>query len=212
MRPSGEGGNLRNLLFNTFLILGMVGCSDEGGGLQPDASADSGGHVDSGTDMQTGGDAAPDVAADAASDANGNGGSDADMEVRTDADMVTAGDIGTDSGSTAACEYGGNGYEEGESFWATDACNTCACSSGEVGCTKVFCPCTGDEWFRDYVAKDPATCANTTFECPQNTVPFSNDCGCGCEQSPACEMVYDCKPPTDCSEDQERCPYSTFAL
>jgi hypothetical protein len=68
------------------------------------------------------------------------------------------------------------------------------------------------EWWRKYVSTDPATCQVLKFYCQPNTNYFSNDCGCGCEQSKSCEKTYDCEPPTDCSAIMAECPYSTFAL
>ena len=123
-----------------------------------------------------------------------------------------------DSGDVACtlmlcgCLHGGSWYENGESLWDMDACNRCSCARIGVGCTKIYCPCAGDEWFRDYASNDPASCPITEADCPESTHFFQNDCGCGCQQSPDCDAVYDCEPPTDCSDVMEACPYSTFAL
>jgi len=37
------------------------------------------------------------------------------------------------------CEYNGWAYADGESFPASDDCNTCICSDGEVVCTEIVC-------------------------------------------------------------------------
>jgi hypothetical protein len=37
------------------------------------------------------------------------------------------------------CEYNGWAYADGESFPASDGCNTCICSNGEVACTEMAC-------------------------------------------------------------------------
>jgi len=40
---------------------------------------------------------------------------------------------------TTTCDYNNTTYNEGESFDATDGCNTCTCSEGQIGCTKIGC-------------------------------------------------------------------------
>jgi pacifastin inhibitor LCMII len=110
------------------------------------------------------------------------------------------------------CDYAGTWYDQGESFWATDGCNQCTCMGEGVACTKMWCACTGEEWFRDYMATSPDMCAVIKFTCPASTAYFINECGCGCQQSPNCETVYDCEPPTNCDDEMAACPYSTFAL
>ncbi len=37
---------------------------------------------------------------------------------------------------------------------------------------------------RDYISRDPNRCAVIRFTCPEGQVPFSDDCGCGCEPAP----------------------------
>jgi hypothetical protein len=69
---------------------------------------------------------------------------------------------------------------------------------------------------RDYVGS-PAGCMVIRFECPDNTVNFTNDCGCGCEQDESCPDFVDCMPGGDpnpgCSEEERaRCPYTEIAL
>ena len=110
------------------------------------------------------------------------------------------------------CLVGGSFYAYDEAHWSMDACNVCFCMPAGSACTKMYCPCQGDEWFRDYASTDLTECADLSVECPANTHSFQNDCGCGCQQSPDCDAVYDCEPPTDCSDLFATCPYSTFAL
>lgn len=111
------------------------------------------------------------------------------------------------------CDHYGKTFAVGESFWDFDRCNRCMCAGGDLAaCTEKYCMCTGDEWFRDYKAKDPETCAVIRFNCAPNQFYFSNECGCGCQQASWCEETYDCEPPIDCSFEQSHCPYSTFAM
>ena len=111
------------------------------------------------------------------------------------------------------CSYGGAFYAVGDSFWADDACNQCTCAPDGVGCTKVYCPCTGDEWFRDYMGDSADECALIDFICPPDTTYFMNDCGCGCQQSNDCPEWFNCMPPSPCDVDQieAECPYSGIA-
>lgn len=116
----------------------------------------------------------------------------------------------------ASCVYAGATYQPGDMFPALDGCNDCTCdTSGAVSCTKLACACDpSKEWWRDYVATDPAQCAVIDFACPENTVGFSNECGCGCEQSAACPEYFDCMPPSPCDIEkiEAECPYSVIAL
>jgi hypothetical protein len=113
------------------------------------------------------------------------------------------------------CTYAGTQYKPGESFPALDGCNSCTCDdTGNVGCTKVACACDPTkEWWRQYVATDPAQCMVIDYGCPANTTGFENECGCGCEQAASCPQWFDCMPPNPCDEQQikETCPYSGIA-
>lgn len=111
------------------------------------------------------------------------------------------------------CTYAGKTYKVGESFPALDGCNTCTCTEQGVGCTKIGCMCDPNkEWWRDYVATSPAQCAAVKYTCPEHTTPFSNSCGCGCEQSSACPEWFNCMPPSPCDADMlKKCPYSGVA-
>jgi hypothetical protein len=114
----------------------------------------------------------------------------------------------------SVCSYAGKSYQPGESFPALDGCNTCTCASdGSIGCTKIACACDPTaEWWRDYVGTSPQQCATILYACPEHTTPFSNSCGCGCEQDASCPQWFDCKPPAPCDPDLlEKCPYSGVA-
>jgi hypothetical protein len=123
--------------------------------------------------------------------------------------------ICTEQECVTACIYAGKTYAPGEDFPALDGCNTCTCGAdGSVGCTKIGCPCApAAEWWRHYVGSSPEECAIIDYACPENTLAFSNSCGCGCEQSPECPNYFDCMPPASCDEPElkKKCPYSGFA-
>jgi hypothetical protein len=112
------------------------------------------------------------------------------------------------------CSYDGNTYNVGESFPSTDGCNTCTCGEGGVGCTKRACTCNPDnEPNRKYLG-DAETCMRIRYACDTNTTPFSNSCGCGCEQDSTCPEWINCMPGpgvTDCAAERARCPLSQVA-
>lgn len=120
----------------------------------------------------------------------------------------------TQIGCAPTCKYAGKDYVPGETFPALDGCNTCTCGAdGSVSCTEINCPCDASkEWWREYVGKSPEECATIKYTCPEHTTPFSNSCGCGCEQDPACPQWFDCMPPAPCDPDMlKKCPYSGVA-
>ncbi len=120
----------------------------------------------------------------------------------------------TEADCAPVCTYAGKSYTPGASFPALDGCNTCMCDeNGSVGCTKIACPCDPDsEWWRKYVAKSPAECQSIKYDCPEHTTPFSNSCGCGCEQDASCPEWFDCMPPAPCDADMlKKCPFSGVA-
>ena len=55
----------------------------------------------------------------------------------------------TDIPKSDSCEYDGKTYNEGDSFDATDGCNTCTCSEGQIGCTKIGCNASTNEYIGD---------------------------------------------------------------
>ena len=112
------------------------------------------------------------------------------------------------------CIYAGESYQEGESFPALDGCNTCECTASGIACTDIACACNpATEWYRDYVSTDPDECALIDYACPDNTVAFVNECGCGCEQNSECPEWFSCMPPAQCDVEQieKDCPYSDIA-
>lgn len=115
-----------------------------------------------------------------------------------------------------SCTYGGVDYAVGVTFPSLDGCNTCEClADGGVACTEIACACDPEsEWWREYIGESPEECQVIDYACPENTTSFSNDYGCGCEQSPECPQAFDCQPPTTCDVEmiQSECPYSVIAL
>jgi hypothetical protein len=121
------------------------------------------------------------------------------------------------------CFYGGVEYAPGATFPSRDGCNSCSCildmkSVPSVACTERACQCDPTtDTYRKYVVTDPTKCELTDFMCAENTTPFANDCGCGCQQSLDCPNVFDCTPDpktmkSNCDPALEaRCPYSTYA-
>jgi len=127
-----------------------------------------------------------------------------------------------DPDAGVGCDYNGTPYGPGSSFRAGDGCNTCTCFGGEdagtVACTKRDCACnpTMEAQQRAYVGTSAQSCATIRYTCPQHTTPFSNDCGCGCEQDVACPDWFDCSPtPGAMACDpvalKTMCPYSGIA-
>lgn len=98
----------------------------------------------------------------------------------------------------ATCTYEGQTYELGAEFPAADDCNTCTClEDGTVTCTGLVCPACNPNLElnrRQYVTTDLAQCALIDYLCVENTTPFTNGCGCGCEQGPNCPEWIDCMP------------------
>jgi len=110
-----------------------------------------------------------------------------------------------------SCIYAGVQYTSGQSFDALDGCNSCTCEvDGSVACTEKACACDVDkEWWRSYLATDP-NCTTDAQDCLGTSTPFSNSCGCGCEQDSSCAPTYDCAPPNQCDLEKlkQDCPFS----
>ena len=73
-----------------------------------------------------------------------------------------------------------------------------------------------DEYQRRYVASSPSTCAMILYSCPDTTISFQNDWGCGGEQSSSCPPFVNCMPgsgDTDplCDTSSADCPYTVRA-
>jgi len=125
------------------------------------------------------------------------------------------------------CFYGGVTYTASDKFGgrfpSQDGCNSCDCvldmnSKASISCTAAQCECdAASETYRNYVATDPMKCELIDFMCPQDTTMFTNDCGCGCQQSTDCPNVFDCTPdPATMKSNCDaalvaRCPYSIQA-
>jgi hypothetical protein len=118
------------------------------------------------------------------------------------------------------CNWLGHTYPPGATFNAGDGCNTCGCSvPGGISCTKKACLCdpTAEVHRREYKNTNPAACSMQSFACTGTTTFFSNMCGCGCEQDPACPDFFDCQPspdvpPCDTVAIKMKCPYSGIAF
>ena len=132
--------------------------------------------------------------------------------------LVVGGDAGNQS-----CTYLGKTHPAGVIFAAGDGCNTCTCGEAPRGgvpvCTKKMCQCNPqtETRRREYIGKSSAECATIRFTCPDNTTPFTNTCGCGCEQDPSCPDWFDCQPspgvpPCDTASIKVNCPYSGIAF
>jgi hypothetical protein len=69
--------------------------------------------------------------------------------------------------------------------------------------------CTGNEPGHDYVSRDPTQCLAITFNCPEGSSQFFNDCGCGCRrESSGCD--YDDPNRTYISKDPDQCAAIRF--
>jgi hypothetical protein len=122
--------------------------------------------------------------------------------------------------SSGSCLYAGVNHTVGDSFPSRDGCNTCGCvvnpdGTTDIACTERACMCNpDDEPYRQYAATSPDGCKTIDFACPSDTTMFSNECGCGCEQSVECPNEFDCSAAgmagmLSCDAAlMERCPYS----
>lgn len=119
----------------------------------------------------------------------------------------------TQNDACAGCVYQGVLQGPATTFPAIDGCNTCTCEAPNVSCTEIACGCDPEqEWWREYVGYSPMDCEVIDFACGGSTSYFGNECGCGCEQDPACPPVFECKPPVACdiAAIQQMCPFSAI--
>ena len=124
--------------------------------------------------------------------------------------------------STPPCRYEGADYSVGSSFPSRDGCNTCGCvdtgsGTSAIACTDKACKCDPSaESYRDYAATDPEKCMLIDYGCPDHTTMFTNECGCGCEQSEECPSYYKCMPDgsdmAECTSLPKTCPYTEIVL
>lgn len=94
-------------------------------------------------------------------------------------------------------------------------CYTRSLCGTTIYCLDSSCDAEKD-YNRRYVAKDQKSCALADFICQPNTTPFTNACGCGCEQDANCPEYVDCEPGSGdqsllCS-DLSKCPFTSRAL
>jgi len=123
--------------------------------------------------------------------------------------------------TSGSCLYEGVNHSVGDSFSSRDGCNTCGCvvnpdGTTDIACTERACMCNPkNEPYRMYAGSSPdPSCETVDFSCPSNTTVFTNECGCGCEQSVECPDSFDCSPAgmmnmLSCDQSLiDRCPYS----
>jgi hypothetical protein len=94
---------------------------------------------------------------------------------------------------------------------ANAVCTTRELCGNSILCQKKDGTCDrAGEPDRDYVGDDPASCLLIDYICPEHTTPFSNDCGCGCEQPTECPDFVNCEPGgmVDPLCDSAECPYT----
>jgi len=221
------------MLVAAVLLLSAVGCGgsvrgDGGGGSEAGAAAGHAGAPHSDPGAGGAGGASPGSAGSPSPGSSGAGSdgscllgdvryaNGASWKCDCNTCFCRDGSLGSTLAICFACQYGGYGYSAGDSFPALDGCNTCSCSaSGEVACTQKACACNPGTDPLHYVLTDPQQCNVSDYECPANTMPFQNACGCGCEQPADCPSYIDCSPgpaPSNCAAEKLKCPYSAVAL
>lgn len=133
--------------------------------------------------------------------------------------------IGPEQQVGTGCFYGGVDHAAGDSFASRDGCNACSClitgdGTTDIACTDKACVCMPDrEPYRKYAGTSPDACKAVDFSCPEDTTPFTNDCGCGCEESDECPNSFDCSSEakdtmtSNCDQAlMARCPYSAVVV
>jgi hypothetical protein len=118
--------------------------------------------------------------------------------------------------TTPGCLYYGRTYPTGSCMFDEERCNSLQCLGNDmVSSTGRGCICNpSGEWWRHYLAA--GSCAADA--CPANTWQFTNQCGCGCQESLGnCPEYFDCMPgpntPSPCptAEQSALCPYTIVA-
>ncbi len=110
------------------------------------------------------------------------------------------------------CLYAGKEVLSGATIPDRDGCNSCTCEFAAISCTKKACTCDpAKEWWRNYVATSAKECSLVDFTCDAGATPFSNDCGCGCEEPSTCPQFAQCDPAYDCAKILADCPYAGAA-
>jgi hypothetical protein len=98
----------------------------------------------------------------------------------------------------------------------TNGCYTMGYCGLSITCTKPSVACDrAAQYNRSYTEADVSRCSSIKFECVAGTQPFSDSCGCGCEQPATCPRYVDCMPggTSDplCSN-ATSCPFTLRAL
>jgi hypothetical protein len=83
-------------------------------------------------------------------------------------------------------------------------CYTRSLCGSTIHCIDTACD-PGAEYNRKYATRNASSCALIDFGCEANTAPFVNDCGCGCEQDPACPEYIHCEPRLEPDTIDPRC-------
>jgi len=90
-------------------------------------------------------------------------------------------------------------------------CTTRELCGNSILCQKRSGSCDHEEELdRDYVAESADGCPLIDYVCPEHTTPFSNECGCGCEQPADCPDFVNCAPGSTVDPlcDSAECPYT----
>lgn len=109
-------------------------------------------------------------------------------------------------------QVGGVGGAGGAECPADATCYEASICNITIICQDI--PCDPDsEPYRNYVGLGDE-CLLVDFVCTGETSYFSNDCGCGCAQDPACPEFVDCEPGGELDplcDDTETCPLTVRA-
>jgi hypothetical protein len=197
-------------------LFGIVSCGGH--------AADSGG-ASSSAGAPSAGAGATDPSAGAPGSASGGNASqcvDADGGVHAQGDTFrcscntctcqAGGTISSTAQACLPCLYEGAWRYSNKDFSDRDGCNTCSCYLGTVSCSaEPTCSCDPPhEWWRSYVSTNPAECTALDYACEGELKPFSNACGCGCEEPTSCPEYAQCDAgvePEDCQRMLAVCPY-----
>jgi len=111
------------------------------------------------------------------------------------------------SSCTNACDPGDPEVPPGGAC-APYSCYTRALCGEEITCVNCKAPSVS----RHYAAY--GECALAEIECPDQTLPFRDDCGCGCAQDPSCPDQINClaADPLCSAEGLAKCPYSGIEI
>lgn len=162
-----------------------------------------------------------------AGSSGGSGGAGSGGKTGTGGVTSTGGAKGT--GGSIDCSLVGCAAPPMCSTGCTEPCGCCPCVDGQImgsvvckgGCYVALdggaaCDPAAELHQRSYVSTDPSQCKVIKYSCIMGTTPFSNACGCGCEQAATCPDWFNCMPgpgapPCDVTAIQTQCPYSGIA-